>query len=223
MAKSNTPRHKNWGHLRLFANTADGVFAVDQEGRVALWNKAAERILGFGADEALGRRCCDVMSGLDVSGNLICYPGCQVMVLSARQQPIHHFDMRTRRKDGQEIWINISTVVVPTDGDQPGGTVHLFRDITRPRQAPGRTRVDPVGTGLPAPERVTGAGAPSSGNPGKNPAKCLTSREREILRLIAGGLTTSDIASRLCISHTTVRNHVQANAGHRVPGGNWSH
>ncbi|MBI2164602.1 MAG: helix-turn-helix transcriptional regulator [candidate division NC10 bacterium] len=37
----------------------------------------------------------------------------------------------------------------------------------------------------------------------------MTGREREILRLIAGGLTTSAIADKLCISHTTVRNHIQ--------------
>ena len=209
MAKSNTPRHKNWGHLRLFANTADGVFAVDQEGRVALWNKAAERILGFGADEALGRRCCDVMSGLDVSGNLICYPGCQVMVLSARQQPIHHFDMRTRRKDGQEVWINISTIVVPGANDQASGTVHLFREVMQARQAPGRIRHVPESGGREARERSIGGEVASSGSPGKNPAERLTSREREILRLVAGGLTTSTIASKLCISQTTVRNHIQ--------------
>jgi PAS domain S-box-containing protein len=209
MAKSNTPRHGNLAHLQVFANTADGVFAVDQGGRVVLWNKAASRILGFQVEEALGRRCCDVMSGLDVSGNLICYPGCQVMVLSARQQPIHHFDMCARRKDGQETWINISTIVVPADGDQPAGTVHLFRELAQPRHAPARTRPAPTGTGTPARDRGMEARAASPGGLGKSPAASLTSREREILRLLAGGLTTSAIAEKLCISTTTVRNHIQ--------------
>jgi hypothetical protein len=85
------------------------------------------RVLGFSQEETLGRRCCDVMRGLDVSGNLLCYPGCQVMVLNANEQPIRRFHMRTRRKDGQEIWIEISTIIVPADGNRPGGTVHLFR------------------------------------------------------------------------------------------------
>ncbi len=209
MAKSIIPRHGNLAHLQVFANTADGVFAVDPGGRVVLWNKAATRVLGFEVNEALGRRCCDVLSGFDVSGNLLCYPGCQVMVLSARQQPIHHFDMRTRRKDGQEIWINISTIVVPADGEQPGGTVHLFREITQPRHPPGRTRPAPVGGGAPARERVTDAGVATRVAPGKNPVESLTSREREILRLMAGGQTSSAIARKLGISHTTVRNHIQ--------------
>jgi PAS domain S-box-containing protein len=195
--------------LQVFANTADGVFAVDSEGFVVAWNKAATRILGFEADEALGRRCCDVMSGFDVSGNLLCYPGCQVMALSARQQPIHHFDMRTRRKDGQEIWINVSTIVVPEVNDQTGGTVHLFREIMQARQSPGRMRHVSESGGRETRVRFAVGGAVSSGPLGKNPAERLTSREREILRLVAGGLRTSSIASELCISQTTVRNHMQ--------------
>ncbi|MBI4735700.1 MAG: PAS and helix-turn-helix domain-containing protein [candidate division NC10 bacterium] len=210
MSKARAPRSETWGHLRVFANTQDGVFAVDQGGRIVLWNKAATRILGFDADEALGRRCCDMMRGFDVSGNLLCYPGCQVMVLSDREQPIHHFDMRTRRKDGQEVWVNISTVIIPADGDQAGGTVHLFRDITQERHVPGwikRGAEAPAGgSGRQIGE---GVAVPSPEGHGVGRAESLTAREREILRMIAGGLTTSAIADKLCISHTTVRNHIQ--------------
>ena len=42
------------------------------------------------------------------------------------------------------------------------------------------------------------------------PADDLTAREREILQLIAEGLTNSAIATRLFISVNTVRNHVQS-------------
>jgi PAS domain S-box-containing protein len=208
MGKTRASQPEAWGRLRMFANTEDGVFAVNQAGRVVLWNKAATRILGYDAGEALGKRCCDVMRGLDVSGNLLCYPGCQVMILSAREQPIHHFDMRTWRKDGQEIWINISTVVIPPDGERAGGTVHLFRDLTQERQFPGwprRTSENPAGgKGVRIAQPVS---IPSDA--GKGPASPLTAREREILGLIASGMTTSTIANKLCISHTTVRNHIQ--------------
>jgi len=208
MGKVRAPHNDAWGHLRMFANTQDGVFAVDPGGRIVLWNRSATRILGFEAEEALGKRCCDVMRGLDVSGNLLCYPGCQVMVLSASQQPIHHFDMRTRRNDGQEIWVNISTVIISPDGDRPAGTVHLFRDVTRERQVSGwaqREAEPPIpGVGVHGVSPI-----PSSGDAGKGTVGALTAREREVLRLIAGGLSTPAIADKLCISKTTVRNHIQ--------------
>jgi DNA-binding CsgD family transcriptional regulator len=36
----------------------------------------------------------------------------------------------------------------------------------------------------------------------------LTAREREVLTLVAQGMSNSTIASHLCLSHKTVRNHV---------------
>jgi DNA-binding NarL/FixJ family response regulator len=41
------------------------------------------------------------------------------------------------------------------------------------------------------------------------PAEELTSRENDVLRGLAGGLSTSAIARRLFIAPVTVRNHVQ--------------
>ena len=41
------------------------------------------------------------------------------------------------------------------------------------------------------------------------PSHDLTTREAEVLELIAEGLTNGDIATRLFISVNTVRNHVQ--------------
>jgi DNA-binding NarL/FixJ family response regulator len=51
------------------------------------------------------------------------------------------------------------------------------------------------------------AGAPPE--PGAVPGPQLTERETEILRLVAKGLSSRQIADRLVISHRTVQNHVQ--------------
>jgi DNA-binding NarL/FixJ family response regulator len=44
----------------------------------------------------------------------------------------------------------------------------------------------------------------------REPGADLTSREREVLRLVAEGLSTPDMAARLVVSTNTVRNHVQS-------------
>jgi DNA-binding NarL/FixJ family response regulator len=44
----------------------------------------------------------------------------------------------------------------------------------------------------------------------REPGADLTSREREVLTLVAEGLSTSDMAARLVVSTNTVRNHVQS-------------
>jgi DNA-binding NarL/FixJ family response regulator len=46
-------------------------------------------------------------------------------------------------------------------------------------------------------------------NPPSSPsANNLTDREREILKLLGAGNSTKAIAARLCISASTVRNHI---------------
>jgi DNA-binding NarL/FixJ family response regulator len=66
---------------QALARAADGAFAIGPAGRVVLWNRAAERILGWSAKEVLGRSCCEVLVGSDVNGNRLCYQGCHVMSL----------------------------------------------------------------------------------------------------------------------------------------------
>lgn len=46
--------------------------------------------------------------------------------------------------------------------------------------------------------------------PGKPRLPALTDRETEVLRLVAKGLSSRQVATRLGISHRTVENHVQA-------------
>jgi DNA-binding CsgD family transcriptional regulator len=45
---------------------------------------------------------------------------------------------------------------------------------------------------------------------GPEPEPQLTPRQREILELIASGLSTSEIASKLTLSTETVRNHLRS-------------
>ena len=44
----------------ILDSIADGVFTVSPEWRITSWNKAAERITGFSAEEAVGSYCHDV-------------------------------------------------------------------------------------------------------------------------------------------------------------------
>ena len=53
----------------ILANVADGIVAVDREGKVVLWNAAAERVTGVPQAEALGRTPAEVLGrSLDVRG-----------------------------------------------------------------------------------------------------------------------------------------------------------
>ncbi|HEY2469655.1 MAG TPA: PAS domain S-box protein, partial [Terracidiphilus sp.] len=47
---------------------SEGLVLIDQEGRIALWNRAAETITGYSAAETVGRRAPEMLEALVVGG-----------------------------------------------------------------------------------------------------------------------------------------------------------
>lgn len=178
----------------MLERAGDGAFVIGADGRIVLWNRAAERILGYPAREVLGRACCAVFVGMDDHGNRLCYQGCHVMNLLKLDEPVQSFDMRTRAKSGKPVWLNISVLSSPA-GAPEAHTIHLFRDVTASKEL--LTLVH---------ERLAG---PPPGNAPGGPGASLSRRELEVLRLMADGLSTAATAERLHVSRATVRNHVQ--------------
>ena len=180
---------------QLLAATADGGFAIDAEGRILVWNHAAENMLGYTAREAVGRPCCDLLMGHEDNGNRLCCRGCYGRDLVRIRDQVHNFDMRTRTKSGSMIWVNVSMLMVSSDGIGDV-TVHLLRDVTATREILALIR-----------ERLSTAAELVAAAPDGNGT--LTRRELEILRIISTGLNTKDAAEKLHVSPATVRNHVQ--------------
>ena len=176
---------------QALARSGDGVFAITLDGKIVLWNRAAEKILGYAAREAIGRACCELFVGRDDSGNRLCYKGCHVMSLVRMGDPVQSFDMQTRTKAGRPVWINISILVTPNGHGGPL-TIHLFRDVTATKELLNLVQ-----------ERLVAPAAPAETNGD------LTRRELEILRLVATGADTKTAAEQLHVSPATVRNHVQ--------------
>ncbi len=180
---------------QALARAGDGVFAIGADGRIVLWNHAAEKILGYAPRETVGRLCCDVFAGVDDRGNRLCYRGCHVMTLVKMGEAVQNFDMRTRSKAGRPVWLNVSVLTVPAEKPGAGLTVHLFRDVTATKELLTlvQERLAPVAAGdVPAPA-----------------ANSLTRRELEVLRLMAAGANTKGAAEKLHVSPSTIRNHAQ--------------
>ena len=178
---------------QALGRAGDGAFVIAGDGKIVLWNRSAEKILGYTAREALGRPCCELFVGRDDRGNRLCYRGCHVMTLVKLGDPIQNFDMQTRSKAGRPLWLNVSIIVTPNGSGGPL-TIHLFRDVTAIKEL-----LNVVS------ERFSAPSIPVE--PTNNGD--LTRRELEVLKLVAAGESTKVMADRLHVSPATVRNHVQ--------------
>lgn len=174
------------------SSSDDGAFVVGADGRIVLWNRSAERILGYPAREAIGRTCCEIFGG-DGDGRR-CDQGCHEGALTGTGEPLRIFDVRTLTKTGQPVWINVSILTVPPNGKSRPLALHIFRDVTATRAL---LRL--------AKERLL----PPDPEAGATARTVLTRRELELLRLMTLGLNTAAAAARLRVSPATIRNHVQ--------------
>lgn len=193
--------------LALISKTADAVFAVDREQRIVFWNDAATALIGLSAQEVLGKFCYEVLVGRDESGQLVCHAQCGSLMTAIRQELVPTHDVVVRAKTGQEVWLNVSTIVVPSQWSDLVVLIHLFRDVTREKEI-GHSVQQLLST-------VAKLSLPPVTEPLIRPllsptAKDLTDREREVLCLLASGASTKAIAEQLFISPATVRNHIKS-------------
>jgi PAS domain S-box-containing protein len=137
MPHSGTARWEPLDLQALLRATADGVCAVDAEGRVGLWNRAAEHIVGYTAREVLGRLCCHVLVGSDGLGAPLCYNGCHLPPSGDRWTSSRRFVLTTRTKVGAAVRLAIDAVPVHDARGERSAVVHLFRDLAPSTGAEG--------------------------------------------------------------------------------------
>ncbi|QOX78774.1 PAS domain S-box protein [Trichlorobacter lovleyi] len=114
--------------LRSITDSAqDAILMMDAQGAITFWNPAAEQILGYHADEALGK---DLHAFLAPSRYMQAYhdalPG---FVRSGEGTVIGKtIELAARRKDGQEIMVSLALSSVLLHG--AWHAVGILRDIT---------------------------------------------------------------------------------------------
>lgn len=178
-------------------------YASDEDGRIVGWNTAAAGLLGHSADAVVGRQCHEVICGRDPSGNRYCRQDCNLREMVRQREPICSFRLHVQHASGKHLPVICSAVALCDESDcEAFQIVHvLYPEEVENKN--GRL-TDP---GLkPAAEGDTQAQtrpAPSYSN------VTLTRREAEVLKLMADGDNTNDIADSLTVSPHTVRNHVQ--------------
>ena len=189
--------------LRIVEGTGDAAFAVDADGRISAWNKAAVELFGRSEAEVMSVPCHELLQCSDEDG-IGCSPHCVVEHWATNNRPPINFDMRLQTKVGL-LWCNLSTLIAsdPTSGGRYA--IHIVRPIEirkRLEQALSefvRLHMSNSSNGEPLICSVP--------MPGVNVR--LTRRELEVLKSLAKGQTTRYIANQLNISTTTVKNHIK--------------
>ncbi len=188
--------------LDRIARSGEAVFAMDSADRIILWNKKCEELLGRPARSVLGKRCYEVLNGRDAHGNVYCYRNCPV-AFQAREKPkdpVQRFPLSVEVGKNRAKWFEVSLFAIPSYHPALSTLVHILRKEKRKPSKLERRLVGEASKAEPLWPMTTKEGQPID----------LTNREKEILRCLSQGMSTSAIGKQLFISPVTVRNHIQS-------------
>ena len=114
----------------ILENIEDGIYVLDNKRKILYWNKAAEKITGFKAEEVIGSSCKDnILTHVDENGVSLCMGMCPVAFTLA--------DGRTRKakvflhhKEGHRIPVYIKVFPIKDENGNITGAIELFNDIS---------------------------------------------------------------------------------------------
>ncbi|HLW81453.1 MAG TPA: PAS domain S-box protein [Candidatus Acidoferrales bacterium] len=117
-------------HLAALVNSSgDAIIGKTMDGVIASWNKSAERMFGYSADEAIGK-----------SISMLLPPGREdeesdILGRLKRGETIRTYDALRRRKDGRNIDVSVTISPIYDPLGNLVGASKVARDITELKQA----------------------------------------------------------------------------------------
>lgn len=112
----------------LIDNINDGLYFLDSERNITLWNQGAERITGYKKNNVLGKKCSDnILVPVDQWGTRLCDDMCPALK-TLNDGKIHEAKAYFRHKEGYRIPVSMRTLPLKNNEMQIVGAVEIFYD-----------------------------------------------------------------------------------------------
>ncbi|MCU7806919.1 MAG: PhnD/SsuA/transferrin family substrate-binding protein [Candidatus Thiodiazotropha sp. (ex Semelilucina semeliformis)] len=122
-------------HELILDSVADGIYGVDLRGRSTFFNRAAERITGWAADEVIGFNQHEILHHTHADGSPHRAEECPVYQTFRDSQARYISDDVFWRKDGNSFPVEYSSTPIWDENGKTVGSVVVFRDTTRRKKA----------------------------------------------------------------------------------------
>ena len=107
----------------------DGVMALDADGMIELINPAAQRLVGWGDEDALGLSYQSVLKLIDAKNDPITNDTDPIAAVLADNQPLTTDRLRLVTSSGKTPIISL--VISPVSSEPGSGVIVVFRDVTK--------------------------------------------------------------------------------------------
>ena len=112
----------------LLDNFTDGVYFVDRERTITYWNRGAERISGFSAEETVGSHCFDeLLMHIDDAGTRLCHVGCPLAAIIEDGEP-REMEVFLHHKQGHRVPVLVRASPIRDPDGAVVGAIEVFSD-----------------------------------------------------------------------------------------------
>ncbi len=119
----------------LLDNLFDGVYFADLERRITYWNRGAEAISGYSAEEVIGRACGDgLLVHTDDRGSQLCTHGCPLLHVIRSNERRAEANVYLKHKRGHRVPVSIRSAAVVNEAGEVVGAVEVFSDISEKKR-----------------------------------------------------------------------------------------
>jgi PAS domain S-box-containing protein len=127
------------GNQLLPQAAGDGIYGVNADGITTFINPAAERLLGYNADELVGKNMHEMVHGRHPDGSHYCVKQCPIYA-AFNDGAVHHVDDEVFwRKDGSVFPVEYTSTPIVEHGMLIGAVI-IFRDISDRKEAEDNLR-----------------------------------------------------------------------------------
>ncbi|MCA9034868.1 MAG: response regulator [Planctomycetaceae bacterium] len=116
----------------IVESTYDAILSKDPGGIITSWNKGAERLYGFSADEAVGQSIEIILPGS------LRQEEREIQESIRTGQRLEQFETQRQRKSGEVINVSLTLSPLMNEEGRVIGTASIERDITRRKEAQHR-------------------------------------------------------------------------------------
>ncbi len=117
-------------YKQMLDNLSEAVYCTDTERRIMYWNKAAEQLTGYSAEDVIGKMCEDgPLKHVDMENEPLCEEYCplaQCIKTGQSQEKMVFF----AHKDGRRVPVIVKTSAVYDENDTIVGSVEMFSDAS---------------------------------------------------------------------------------------------
>ncbi len=115
----------------ILDNIQDGVYFVDPERNITFWNKAAEEITGFKAQEVIGTHCFhNKLRHVEETGQELCLTACP-LAKTIEDGKYRQSEVYLHHKAGHRVPVLVRISPVRDGGGKIIGAVEVFSDNSR--------------------------------------------------------------------------------------------